>query len=194
MADDIGTSAGEDSQHIPGEKWMPVPSEPGVLASNMGRVLLPPRYAPLSRGGFRAYMPVPRYGQVSRAHKDATHEYRIIMVRRDAAAARQSPRKVHQLVCEAFHGPKPFQNAVVVHLDEDALNNRAENLKWGTQKENLNAPKLRASIRKRPMSAICKCCDHQFEPKAMGQKFCSTKCSGYFNNKSRAGKPTEWRL
>ena len=149
MADDIGTSAGEDSQHIPGEKWMPVPSEPGVLASNMGRVLLPPRYAPLSRGGFRAYMPVPRYGQVSRAHKDAAHEYRIIMVRRDAAAARQSPRKVHQLVCEAFHGPKPFPNAVVIHLDEDALNNRAENLKWGTQKENLNMPKFKEYLRNR---------------------------------------------
>lgn len=47
---------------------------------------------------------------------------------------------MHQLVCEAFHGPKPFDKAVVIHLDEDGLNNRAENLKWGTQKENLNAP------------------------------------------------------
>ncbi len=30
--------------------------------------------------------------------------------------------------------PQPF------HLDENAANNRANNLKWGTQKENLNAP------------------------------------------------------
>ena len=27
-----------------------------------------------------------------------------------------------------------------MHLDENAVNNRASNLRWGTQKENLNAP------------------------------------------------------
>lgn len=50
--------------------------------------------------------------------------------------------KVHRLVCEAFHGPAPFERAVVLHLDENALNNRPENLQWGTQKENLNMPKF----------------------------------------------------
>ena len=63
-----------------------------------------------------------------------------IMVRRDDDGIRQSPRKVHQLVCEAFHGPRPFEKAVVIHIDENAHNNRPENLKWGTQKENLSAP------------------------------------------------------
>jgi len=48
--------------------------------------------------------------------------------------------KVHRLVCEAFHGPAPFERAVVIHIDENALNNRPENLRWGTQKENLNMP------------------------------------------------------
>lgn len=66
------------------------------------------------------------------------------MVRDATKVAKQRPRKVHQLVCEAFHGPKPFPEAVVIHLDEDALNNRPENLKWGTQKENLNMPKFKA--------------------------------------------------
>lgn len=130
----------QDHASLPGEIWKPVPSESGVLASNKGRILLPPRYAPLTNGGFRAYFPKPRYGQVSRAHQQANHDYRIIMVRRDEAAANQSPRKVHQLVCEAFHGLRPFPKAVVIHLNEDAHDNRPENLKWGTQKENLNAP------------------------------------------------------
>lgn len=48
--------------------------------------------------------------------------------------------KVHRLVCEAFHGAAPEDGMVVIHLDEDATNNRPENLKWGTQKENLNMP------------------------------------------------------
>lgn len=121
------------------EIWKHVPSEPGVMASSWGRVLQQPGYAPLPNGGFRLYAPVPRFGQVSRAHKAAKHEYRIVMVRRWGAGPRQQPRKVHQLVCEAFHGPKPFPEAVVIHIDEDALNNRPENLHWGTQKENLNA-------------------------------------------------------
>lgn len=149
MADAEVTPAGEDSQYPDREIWKPVPSEPGVLASSWGRIVLPPRYAPLPNGGFRAYMPEPRYGQVSKASKHAAHEFRLIMVRRDEAAARQAPRKVHQLVCEAFHGPKPFPEAVVLHLDEDAHNNRPENLRWGTQKENLNMPKFREYLRTR---------------------------------------------
>lgn len=48
--------------------------------------------------------------------------------------------KVARLVAEAFHGPAPFDRAVVMHLDENAANNRADNLAWGTQRENLNAP------------------------------------------------------
>jgi len=50
--------------------------------------------------------------------------------------------KIHRLVCEAFHGFAPFERAVVLHLDENALNNRPENLRWGTQKENMNMPKF----------------------------------------------------
>lgn len=52
--------------------------------------------------------------------------------------------KVARLVCEAFHGPAPDDKPVCMHRDENAANNRAENLAWGTQKENLNAPAVRA--------------------------------------------------
>ena len=47
---------------------------------------------------------------------------------------------VARLVCEAFHGLPPADKPNVLHGDEDALNNRSTNLRWGTQKENLNAP------------------------------------------------------
>jgi Mor family transcriptional regulator len=43
---------------------------------------------------------------------------------------------VHRVVCEAFHGPRPFPGAQVRHLDGNPLNCRADNLKWGTVKEN----------------------------------------------------------
>lgn len=132
------------------EIWKPVPSLPGVMASSEGRIVLPPRYAPVNNGGFRAYLPKPTEGVVTRASKKARHVYRGIYTKFFGNI------KVHQAVCEAFHGPKPFPESVVIHIDEDALNNRPENLKWGTQKENLNAPGFlaycRSDVRKRTLA------------------------------------------
>lgn len=48
--------------------------------------------------------------------------------------------KVARLVCEAFHGAPQQSDSVCMHRDENSRNNRPENLAWGTQKENLNAP------------------------------------------------------
>lgn len=146
MAENDLTRAAGGNQHTEREFWRPVPSEPGVLASSHGRILLAPVHAPLPNGGYRLYVPQPRRGQVSRANKAAKHVYLHVMVKRFGGTSRQAPRKAHQLVCEAFHGPKPFPEAVVIHLDENALNNRPENLKWGTQKENLNMPGFRAQV------------------------------------------------
>ena len=57
--------------------------------------------------------------------------------------------KVHRLVCEAFNGPPPFDKAIVMHLNDDATNNRPENLAWGTHKENLNTPSFIAYCKSR---------------------------------------------
>jgi len=57
--------------------------------------------------------------------------------------------KIHRLVCEAFNGGAPFEKAVVMHIDENAANNRPSNLKWGTQKENLNSPAFKSYCRSR---------------------------------------------
>lgn len=44
--------------------------------------------------------------------------------------------KIHRLVAEAYI-PNPNNLPVVMHLDDNPLNNRLENLKWGTQKDNV---------------------------------------------------------
>lgn len=44
-------------------------------------------------------------------------------------------RPIHQLVCEAWHGPRP-EGLETRHLDGDQLNNAPWNLKWGTPSEN----------------------------------------------------------
>jgi hypothetical protein len=116
------------------EIWRPVPSCPGMKASNLGYILLPEAVANLPSGGTRVYRTRPVLGVKTKAAKTARHEYYGIRTRLFGQ------KKVHRLVCEAFHGPPPFEGAVVIHLDENALNNRADNLRWGSQKENLNMP------------------------------------------------------
>jgi hypothetical protein len=44
--------------------------------------------------------------------------------------------KFHRIVCEAFHGPQPSPSHVVAHNDGNRLNNRADNLRWATTREN----------------------------------------------------------
>jgi hypothetical protein len=118
------------------EHWKPVPSKPGLMVSSFGRVKLPDGSAKLPNGGTRNYYPKPTYGTKTRASKTARHEYMGLYNKKFGNM------KIHRIVCEAFHGPAPFERAVVIHIDENALNNRSENLRWGTQKENLNMPKF----------------------------------------------------
>lgn len=45
--------------------------------------------------------------------------------------------KLHRLVAETYI-PNPDNLPVVMHLNDDPTDNRVENLKWGTQKQNVN--------------------------------------------------------
>jgi len=118
------------------EQWKPVPSKTGLLASSLGRIKLPNSIAKMPNGGIRKYETKPTFGVKTKASKTARHEYMGIV------SKKFGNMKIHRLVCEAFHGPPPFDRAVVIHIDEDATNNKSDNLRWGTQKENLNMPKF----------------------------------------------------
>ena len=115
------------------EEWRPVPSCPGVTASSFGRIKLPESIGKMPNGALREYKTKPTYGVKRKASKTARHEYYAVMY------AKVGNLKIHRLVCEAFHGPAPEGKPFVLHADENSLNNRPENLSWGSQKENLNA-------------------------------------------------------
>lgn len=87
-----------------------------------------PSTGPMPRGGKRHYGGTPYFGFWEKNQGRFVTTYR------------GKNYKVSRMICEAFHGPQPFEGAVTMHLDENAANNRADNLAWGTQKENLNAP------------------------------------------------------
>jgi hypothetical protein len=117
------------------EEWRTSPSLPEYEVSSWGRVRRKTYLKDLPNGGQREYGGKEHIGQDS-------GEGRMIFV------FRGKTYKVHQLVCEAFNGPRQGAQ-VCMHLDEDYRNNRPENLRWGSQKENLNAPKFLAYCRSR---------------------------------------------
>lgn len=61
-------------------------------------------------------------------------KYRCVSLSR--GHGRRCTKLVHQLVLEAFKGPRPA-NAISRHLDGDRMNCAANNLLWGTRQENM---------------------------------------------------------
>jgi hypothetical protein len=109
----------------------------GVSVSSWGRVMVEPYESAMPYGGIRTYGGVPTYGVWDEESRRFLYKYK------------GRTYKVHILVCEAFNGAKPFPKAVVMHDDEDSSNNVPSNLKWGTQKENLNYPGFKAIVAQR---------------------------------------------
>lgn len=106
------------------EVWKSVPSAPFLEASSFGRIMVEKwrREKERARGGH--------------AWTGAWDGKRYIF------RLRGKTYKVARVVCEAFHGPAPDDRPLCLHLDENSRNNRPENLRWGTQAENLSAPRF----------------------------------------------------
>lgn len=124
------------------EIWKPIPSIDGAFASSDGRVLFPPRNdAVMPNGGIRTYSSKPTFG-----YEEKTATARSDSGKRMIIRWRCKTYKIHRLVCEAFHGLAPSEKSIVLHINEEPTDNRAENLRWGTRKENQNFPKAKAAF------------------------------------------------
>lgn len=107
------------------ERWLPVPGyETSYEVSSLGRVRSLPRRVPrgnhsmLVSGGLRRLV--------------LSHDRYVVTLGHD------DQRYVHHLVLEAFVGPRPDPRLHGRHLDDDPLNNRLENLDWGTCSDNMH--------------------------------------------------------
>lgn len=94
-------------------QWREVPSVPGYFVSRDGRVYSTRSKRELAQRVVRRYMCA------------------AVMV-----GGKPTGKRVHRLVCEAFHGPPPEGKPLALHGDGNPLNNNAGNLRWGSHREN----------------------------------------------------------
>lgn len=108
------------------EEWRPVVGYEGLYeVSSHGRVRSLDRIAGVTPGAKRN-----RKGRLMKFK--SRRRYLQVCLYPD-----RKYRSLHVLVCEAFHGPKPFEGAVARHLNDDKRDNRSSNIAWGTQSENV---------------------------------------------------------
>lgn len=103
------------------EEWRPIPGYEG-------------RYDVSDHGNVRSWIPY-RSLPLPRLRTQTQDRGYFSVMLYDAQGAHRL-RRVHQLVALAFHGPPPFPDAEVRHLDGTRDNNRAGNLLYGSRSEN----------------------------------------------------------
>lgn len=120
---------------LPGEVWRPVVGYEGHYeVSNLGRVRsLRRRVQVLSRWGTPTSREYPARVLAQDVDR-GRHSYGRLRVSLCHEGAQKS-RLVHQIVAEAFIGPRPSGHEVA-HNDGDAANNRATNLRYATPYDN----------------------------------------------------------
>ena len=68
-------------------------------------------------------------------NKGRTHPYYYIQLKKEG---KRKNYLIHRLVCFAFCEGHSDKNNICDHIDRNTFNNHYTNLKWGTQKDNMN--------------------------------------------------------
>jgi hypothetical protein len=140
-------------EYLMEETWLPAPNAPGYQISNTGRVRSVDRLVTY------------RNKQKPRWVPGCERKLALVKGYKHLALNIGGVKKnfyVHLLVCEAFHGPRPSPLHEARHLNGIATDNRAENLAWGTKKENAQ-DSIRHGTNKERNKTHCKR-GHPFPP------------------------------
>lgn len=108
------------------EEWRLVAAFPVYEVSNLGRVRrsIPHVYR---------YAGPRKVGECLKSHKTCRFGHQSVAL---SYQGKTYHRLVHRLVAEAFLPPPPPGMNMVLHTDDNPLNNRADNLRWGNGYEN----------------------------------------------------------
>lgn len=114
------------------EEWRPVEDWVGEYeVSNLGRVRSVPRQIFVAAGGGNGAHYRKSGGLILKATSVAGNYLAVTLSRSGLRVC----RLVHNLVCIAFHGPRPSGHEAA-HADGVRTNNRADNLRWATPLDN----------------------------------------------------------
>lgn len=149
------------------EIWLPIPGHEGYEASNTMKIRSVGRWIEYTN----------RWGSVTRTYREGREltqshndkdEYLRIALGRGAG----SQKCVHRFICMAFHGPPPFPNAHARHLNDHKLDNRPENLAWGTRSD--NALDSRRNKTWNNQNSVKDTCEkgHEYKYRADGHRVC----------------------
>lgn len=108
------------------EEWRPVVGYEGLYSvSSHGRVKSEERELDRNRKWKASY-------RTQSLSETVVPYYRVTLHRNGV----RRTFSVHRLVCESFHGPATPDRPWALHRNGDSLDNRPENLYWGTPTEN----------------------------------------------------------
>lgn len=123
------------------EEWRPIQGYEGLYeVSDLGRIKGLERtvivYSKLTNTTFKRFFE----SCIKSKHHDKDG-YEMVNLKKDG---KHSTKKVHKLVATAFI-PNLDNKSCIDHINGIRDDNRVENLRWCTQKENLNYPLARAN-------------------------------------------------
>ena len=124
------------------ESLMQLNDFPNYYASNLGNV-----YRKKKNGSYRKLKPY--HGGSNRGSGDKG-KYEVVCIYQGGAKYR---KYVHQLVLEAFQGPRPFAHYQACHNDGNRLNNVNWNLRWDSPQGNMADAKKHKEERERQEEA-----------------------------------------
>lgn len=114
------------------EIWKEIAGYEGLYqVSNMGRVKSLDRVVKISTMGSIRLVK----SRILKPNLN-THGYLYVNLSKEGKVV---PKKVHRLIAEAFI-PNPDNKPFIDHINTVTTDNRIENLRWCTQKENMNNP------------------------------------------------------
>jgi hypothetical protein len=115
------------------EEWRPVVGYEGLYeVSSTGDVRSLDKYIPC---GYESRGKRLQRGKILKPYLNA-HGYYTVALCNGGPKKEQRTRSVHQIVTEAFVGPRPSESHGVNHKDGNKANNDARNLEWVTAAEN----------------------------------------------------------
>lgn len=123
-----------------GEIWKEIEGYEGYyMISSHGRVWSKSRSTSYTKKGRESFKYQPgtlmvfKEARVSKDNPRKTIPYLFVHL---SSGNKAKSAKIHRLVAKHFI-PNPHNLPIVMHLDDDPKNNRVDNLKWGTQIENI---------------------------------------------------------